>query len=66
MAKYFTENKISLNFTRGQELTTYAYEVSRLLKEKLMPINFIHITKQEFNVNSRTYHSFPRLVTFYD
>lgn len=45
MAKYFTENKISLNFTRGQELTTYAYEVSRLLKEKLMPINFIHITK---------------------
>ena len=66
MAKYFTEHKISLNFTRGQELTTYAYETNKLMKDKIMAINFVHITKQEFNANSRTYHSFPRLVTFYE
>ena len=66
MAKYFIETGITLNFVRGQELTTYAYEMSRLLKDKIMPINFIHITKAEFNENSRTYQSFPRLIPFYE
>lgn len=66
MAKYFTDTNIALNFSRGQELTTYAYEMSKLMKEKLLPVNFIHITKQEFSADSRTYHSFPRLITFYE
>ena len=35
MAKYFTEHKISLNFVRGQELTTYAYETNKLMKDKI-------------------------------
>ena len=49
---------------RGQVLTTYAYEIGKVQRDKLMPVNFIHLTKAEFGNESRLYNGFPRLVTF--
>ena len=64
MVKFFTESQIIFNFAPGQQLTTYAYEVDRKAKDKLHSINFIHLTKQEFSVTSKRYHTFPRLLMF--
>jgi hypothetical protein len=45
MARFFKETSVSLNFARGQQLTTYAYEISKVMKEKAIGLNFVHITK---------------------
>ena len=47
--KFFTEAMITFNFVPGQELTTYAYEVERKMKDRLHSVNFLHITKQEYS-----------------
>ena len=64
MARFFKETSVSLNFARGQQLTTYAYEISKVMKEKAIGLNFVHITKQEFSGNARSYYTCPRYVSF--
>ena len=38
-----------LTFGENREFTTYAYEVYKCNVEKLLPINFLHITKEEYD-----------------
>ena len=64
--KFFTEAMITFNFVPGQELTTYAYEVERKMKDRLHSVNFLHITKQEYSNSIRKYFIFPRLINFTD
>ena len=64
--KFFTESMVTFNFVPGQELTTYAYEVDRKLKDKLHSVNFLHLTKQEYSLSIRKYFIFPRLINFTD
>lgn len=58
------DENLSLNFAEQQSLTTFAYETYKSGVENLLPINFLHVTKEEFQNRSRTYQSFPRLIIF--
>jgi hypothetical protein len=62
----FIEENINLTFAKNQELTAYAYECPKGGPEKLLPINFVHILKEEIPIDKKRYQTFPRLVHFSD
>lgn len=45
LTKFFTESLVTFNFVPGQQLTTYAFEVDKKLKDRLHSVNFLHLTK---------------------
>lgn len=58
------EDHLILTFTKNQDLKAFAYECHKGVPEKLSPINFVHLTREEFANESRRYQSFPRLIHF--
>lgn len=60
----FIEENINLTFAKNQELTAYAYECPKGGADKLLPINFVHLIREEISQDKKRYQSFPRLVQF--
>ena len=54
---------MKFSFHKDQVLTTFAYEVSKALKDKMRRYHFIHIGKKDQQGNIK-YHSFPRMIHF--
>jgi hypothetical protein len=64
LVKFFTEQSITFNFVPGQELTTYAYEIDKKIKERLHRMNFVHLTKSDAAKNVSPFLLSPRIVSF--
>jgi hypothetical protein len=64
LQKVFLEEQIMLTFAKGQDLKVFAYECPRGQVDKLLPINFLHITRDLIKPGERRYQTFPRLILF--
>ncbi|CDW84830.1 ubiquitin carboxyl-terminal hydrolase [Stylonychia lemnae] len=53
LASVLMGENMLLTFGENKEFTTYAYEVYKCNVEKLLPINFLHITKEEYDFQNR-------------
>jgi len=65
LSQLFQNEQMKFNFVKDQTLTTFAYEVSKTLKDRVRKHHFVHIVKVG-EENQITYNSFPRLVVYND
>jgi hypothetical protein len=65
LSQLFQNENMKFNFVKDQTLTTFAYEVSKTLKDRVRKHHFVHIVKVG-EENKITYNSFPRLVVYND
>ena len=63
LVKLFKETQLTFNFSPGQVLTTYAYEVDKKSLPKLKSFNFVHASKASKN-DTCEYFPSPRLCLF--
>lgn len=65
LSQLFTNEQMKFQFTKDQQLTTFAYEVSKHTKDRVRKHHFVHIAKADASKNVK-YVSFPRLVQYND
>ena len=65
LSQLFTNEQMKFQFAKDQQLTTFAFEVSKHTKERVRKHHFVHIAKKDES-KLISYFSFPRLVQYND